>query len=36
MAQLVKRPILDLSSDLDLRVMHSSPTLDFMLGMEPT
>ena len=27
---------LDLGSGLDLRVVSSSPTLDSMLGMEPT
>ena len=36
MVQSVKHPILDLSSGLDLRAVHSSPTLGSMLGMEPT
>ena len=36
MAQSVMRPTLDFSSGLDLRVMSSSPALDFMLGVEPT
>ena len=36
MAQLVKCPILDLRSGLDLTVMSSSPTLGSMLGMKPT
>ena len=35
-AQPVKRPNLDLSSGLDLKVMSSSPTVGSMLGMEPT
>ena len=34
-AQSVNHPTLDLSSDLDLRVMGSRPVLGFMLGMEP-
>ena len=33
MVQLVKRPTLDLSSGLDLRVMSSSPMLGSMLSM---
>ena len=36
MAQLLKQPALDLSSSLDLRVVSSSPTLGFVMGMEPT
>ena len=35
-AQLVKSPILDLSSGLDLRVGSSSPVLVYALGMKPT
>ena len=35
-AQLVKHLTLDLSSALDHRIMSSNPTLDSMLGMEPT
>ena len=39
MAQSVKCPTHDLSSDFDLRVMSSSPrmgsTMDSMLGVEP-
>jgi len=35
-AQSVKRPTLDLSSGLDLRVVSSSPSLGFMLGLEHT
>ena len=35
-AHLIKHPTLDLSSDLDLRVMSSSPTLGSMLGLELT
>ena len=35
MAQSIKHPTLDLSSGLDLRVVSSSPTLGFMLDMEP-
>ena len=34
-AQLVKHPTLDLSSDLDLRVVSSSPFLGSMLGVKP-
>ena len=36
MAQSVKRPTLDLSSGLDLRVVSSRPMLGSRLGMEPT
>ena len=36
MAQLVKGLTLDLSSDLDLRVVSSSPMLDSTLGLKPT
>lgn len=32
---VVKRLTLDFSSGIDLRVMGSSPTLGFKLGMEP-
>ena len=35
MAQSVKRPTLDLSSGLDLRVMSSSPVLGSTLSTEP-
>ena len=35
-SQLVKCLTLDLSSGLDLRFMHSSPTLVSMLSVEPT
>ena len=35
-AQSVKCRTLDLSSDLDLRVVSSSPRLGSTLGMEPT
>ena len=35
-AQLVKHPTLGLSSDLDLRVVSLSPTLDSVLGVKPT
>ena len=35
-AQLVKCPTLDLSSDLDLRVMSSRFTLDSTVCVEPT
>ena len=34
MAQLVKHPTLDFSSDLDLRVLGSSPTLGSTLSVE--
>lgn len=34
-AQLVKRPTLDFSSGLDLKVMSSSPALGSILSMEP-
>ena len=36
MAQSVRRPTLDFSSNLDLTVMSSSPGLSSTLGMEPT
>ena len=36
MTQLVKRLTLDLSSGLDLRVVSSSPMLDFTLGVVST
>ena len=36
MAQSVKQPTLDLSSDLDLRVRSSSPALGSELGVRPT
>ena len=36
MVQSVKRPTLDLTSGLDLRVVSSSPMLVSILGMEPT
>jgi len=35
-AQLVKRPTLDLSSGLDLKVVGSGFTLASTLGVEPT
>ena len=35
-AQLIKASTLDLSSGLDLRVVSSSPVLEFILGMAPT
>ena len=35
-AQLVKRPTLDLSSGLDLRVMSSSSAMGSSLGVEST
>ena len=35
MAQLVKHPILDISSGIDLRVMSSSPALGFTFCVEP-
>ena len=35
-AQLLKHPTLDLSAGLDLGDVSSNPTLDSMLGMEPT
>ena len=35
MALSVKRPTLDLSSGLDLKVMSSSPMLGSALGVEP-
>lgn len=34
--QLVERPTLYLSSDLDLRVMSASPTLGSVWGIKPT
>jgi len=36
MAQLVKSPTLDISSELDLRVLSSVPELGSMLGVGPT
>ena len=36
MAQLVKHPTLDLSSDIDLRVVSSSPVVGSTLGTELT
>ena len=36
MAQLVGHVTLDISSDLDLRVMSLSPVLGSALGVEPT
>ena len=36
MAQSIKHQTLDLSSDLDLKVMSLSPALGSMASMEPT
>lgn len=36
MVQLVKNPLLNFSSDLDLRALSSNLVLGSMMGMEPT